>query len=931
MAENMMAENSWGEETVNLKGDVSDEPSSAMDSGLLESGVSSTKKSNPMFKTVGGHLTLLYEEHKGYLEKTTFLPFQSNNQLLQVSNSFVVIDAVAAQDTTTLLKDLEELGLQQGSMYGSVVSGVLPIQALDEMASLESLKFVKPAYRPITNVGLTTTQGDGAMNAEAARTRFGVDGSGVTVGVLSDSYNVLGGESDDIASGDLPGIGNPFGNTATVNVLLDDLSPSNTDEGRGMLQLIHDVAPGADLAFHTAFLGQASFAKGIVDLATVAGADVIVDDVIYLAEPMFQDGIIAQAVDQVVAEGVSYFSSAGNNSRDSYESDFRLGLDDTANRGYRFHDFDPSDGVDIFQQFTLDDGESILLSFQWDEPFASAGGVGSSNDLDIFVFENDDLNAKVLESAVDFNVGRDPVELLFFQNTTGATANFHLAIGKFEPEGGPDPTRIKYVEFRQADNIEYATNSSTVYGHANAAGAEAVGAAFYQNTPAFGSDPAVLESFSSAGTTPILFDPAGNRLATPEIRQKPEIVAPDGTNTTFFPPFPGRDVEGDGFPNFFGTSAAAPHAAAVAALMLDAVPGTSPDVIYDTLERTALDMDDPFTPGFDEGFDNGTGFGLIQADLAIQELVDTTRNGSISGIKWNDLNGNGVREPDEAGLEDWTIYLDQNQNGKLDTGETFTITDAEGNYSFTDLKPDTYTVAEVLLPGWKQTFPGGSGSYTIEIDPGEIVNSIDFGNQRVSPAIANPIFGTPEDDQLTIFESPVIVLAGAGNDLVDTSATSGGNQLYGGEGDDELFASTNDRLFGEAGFDILNASVGRGNNRLDGGDNGDILIAGTNDLLFGQEGNDILFAGNGDNLLTGGDDADQFWIAAAAFPSTANTITDFELDVDVLVISGLGVTFEDIAIAQNQDDVSISTLGQDLAVLRGVQGSALDSDNFVFL
>ncbi|AOX01266.1 hypothetical protein BJP34_19125 [Moorena producens PAL-8-15-08-1] len=65
MAENMMAENSWGEETVNLKGDFSDERSSAMDSGLLESGVSSTKKSNPMFKRVGGHLTLLYEEHLG--------------------------------------------------------------------------------------------------------------------------------------------------------------------------------------------------------------------------------------------------------------------------------------------------------------------------------------------------------------------------------------------------------------------------------------------------------------------------------------------------------------------------------------------------------------------------------------------------------------------------------------------------------------------------------------------------------------------------------------------------------------------------------------------------------------------------------------------------------------------------------------------------
>ena len=93
-----------------------------------------------------------------------------------------------------------------------------------------------------------------------------------------------------------------------------------------------------------------------------------------------------------------------------------------------------------------------------------------------------------------------------------------------------------------------------------------------------------------------------------------------------------------------------------------------------------------------------------------------------------------------------------------------------------------------------------------------------------------------------------------------------------------------------------------------------------------------MFVNNSDNLLTGGDEADQFWIGAAAFPSSANTITDFELNVDVLVIGGLGIRFEDIiAIAQDQDDVLISTLGQDLAVLKGVQGSALDSDNFLFL
>jgi len=109
---------------------------------------------------------------------------------------------------------------------------------------------------------------------------------------------------------------------------------------------------------------------------------------------------------------------------------------------------------------------------------------------------------------------------------------------------------------------------------------------------------------------PILFDTAGNRLTIPQMRLKPEIVAPDGANTTFF----GRDAEPDGFPNFFGTSAAAPHAAAVAALMIQAVPTTTPERVYEILETTAIDMGPP-------GFDFDSGFGLIQADQALATLV----------------------------------------------------------------------------------------------------------------------------------------------------------------------------------------------------------------------------------------------------------------------------------------------------------------------
>jgi hypothetical protein len=182
---------------------------------------------------------------------------------------------------------------------------------------------------------------------------------------------------------------------------------------------------------------------------------------------------------------------------------------------------------------------------------------------------------------------------------------------------------------------EWNTASATIYGHSNAAGAEAVGAVFYYNSPAFGAATPILNGFSSVGGVPILFDTAGK--PTSIVRQKPEISAPDGTNTTFF----GSDIAdpGDGsdldtFPNLFGTSAAAPHAAGVAALMLEAVGGPyslTPDEIYAGLESTAIDITrrspevfPPVDPGVNNlpvGLDLESGYGLIQADAAVDSVL----------------------------------------------------------------------------------------------------------------------------------------------------------------------------------------------------------------------------------------------------------------------------------------------------------------------
>lgn len=882
--------------------------------GLLD------KQENPKVKKVGFDLLSLQQEYESNLNQNNEVLFQSSNRSLSImEGSLVIIDAVAAKDPNTLLADLQGLGMKNTSSLGSMVSGLLPIESIDELANLNSLKFAQPATAR-TNVGSTTSQADAAMNADFARNSFGVDGSGVTVGVLSDSYDDLGGAFSDVASGDLPGVGNSLGNTTPVNVL-QDFGGSASDEGRAMLQLVHDVAPGAELGFHTANGGQAAFANGIIDLANVAGSDVIVDDIIYLAEPMFQDGMVAQAVDTVVADGVSYFSSAGNNARNAYESTFNP----VTIGGLELHDFDPGTGVDVFQSITVPQGSGFTISFQWDSPFFSvSGGAASPNDLDIFVL--DSTGSTVLESGENFNIGNDPVEVFsFFNDGSHGSEEFNIAISNFT---GPDAGLMKYVMFEDGNITinEFDTASGTLYGHANANGAEAVGAAFYQDTPRFGTDPAVLENFSSPGPTPILFETDGT--PTNELRQKPEIVAPDGTNTTFF----GGDVEGDGFPNFFGTSAAAPHAAAVAALMLEAAPGTNPADIYATLENTALDMDDPFTPAFDVGVDDATGYGLIQADKAVEELVtpftpfdpeDDPQN-LIDAIVTDDnltiLLDDEEFPPEFTGGEGQTSFYDGSLIPlEIDAG--ILLTSGDGTPALTNTAPDyrislggvgdadldavaaeafsgagTTEDANLLefsfeiddhdvksitfdLVFGSEEFPEFSNSSFVDVagvfvndrnyayfnndltQPLSIIdNNLEAGNFTDNTDATLPIEYDGISDVLTIF-APVE----QGKNTIKFGVADTGDQIY----DSGLFISNlaTSTLGDEDGSGVLvNITGTEGDNELIGSEINEFIDAGAgndtinpglgNDVVDAGAGDDTIFGGGGDNEIDGGDGID---------------------------------------------------------------------------
>ena len=300
---------------------------------------------------------------------TTYQPSLSvpNAAGLQVSSGRIVVDAVSSGRVSTLESELVGLGATVIGQFSQMVGAWLPISSLAQVAALPDLKLAEPSYKPVLSglgsVGVVDDQAVQALRSDEARARYSVDGTGITIGILSDSFNSQGGYAGDIATGDLP---------SGIKVLQDLPPGEGTDEGRAMAQLVYKVAPGAKIAFTTAFSDITAFANGIINLAKPvaqggAGAKIIVDDVAYENEPYFQDGLVSQAVEQVIQQyGVTYFSAAGNSGRLAYESAFQpvvmSGQPAPGLGTGTFHNFASGGTTDIFQPVELLEGAPWTLT-----------------------------------------------------------------------------------------------------------------------------------------------------------------------------------------------------------------------------------------------------------------------------------------------------------------------------------------------------------------------------------------------------------------------------------------------------------------------------------------------------------------------------------------------------------------------------------------
>jgi hypothetical protein len=544
---------------------------------------------------------------------------------------------------------------------GALTSGALTSGALTAGSPTSAIALAVPA----------------ALAAYAAAVPGGtLNGAGLTIGILSDSFDITNGgtgEAADIAAGDLPP-------ASQIHILQD--GTAGQDEGRAMAQLIYDIAPGATIDFYTGTDSEQDFATGIGSLVA-AGCNVIVDDVIYTDEPFYQNtGVVTQAVENAIAQGVDYFTSASNSGSNFYESVFTAQTFKLPGIGTRtVSDADgtasPYESVVIYgTDPTLD------LTLQWTQPFGS-----NVFDLGVALYS---LSSGVYTLVGDFDnvngrgaatITADPVLQIETAETISA-GTYYIAV--YDAAGAVAPgTTFKLISFSDSelllDGPGAGVGSGAVLGHELAPGVNTVAAVNYNETPAQGyQGTPPVEGFSAVGPGKTYIDAAGKTLAAPVTDDAPDFAATDATYTTVID-------------RFFGTSAAAPNAAAVGLLMLQADGRLVAGQVTTLLERSAIPTASTISGGA----------GLIQADTAVAGAIAAAAAPLWTMQGTGGMDNSGVGAGAVSGSTLWSSAGNWSDDRTPGAGDAVQITDGIGLFTAAYVVSDdvSASVASLTVDG----------------------------------------------------------------------------------------------------------------------------------------------------------------------------------------------------------------------------------------
>jgi hypothetical protein len=542
-------------------------------------------------------------------------------------------------------------GRSQGSTSSwghGVVSAFLPIDQLESIAKMPGVGFIVMEYPPARhrvdktsapashppiahNQGEITTmrpQSAQVLRTDIVNKKYGLTGKGVTVGVLSDSFNTA--RLDSSVNPPLPDAqwDIEHGYLSPVNVLADYIGDGTggEDEGRAMCQIIYAEAPQCKLAFATASVSLVDFGNQILNLRTEANADVIVDDIVYLEEPIFSDGWIAQCIHtvsnntQLPGRPVLYITAAGNHGNSGYRDRFRtlndkevrcgkhgnlkLNVTDPASPHYLdpkltaggWHNFEPNGGKECSTTIQAT-GDRYTLGLQWDDAFDQEHGI--TGNYNLLVFDKDGNYLKELSGTTNAFKAKRALQLTSLGELSLNTP-YQIAITKTTQTDplAPEPptsrhialyTDLGYGEIYSA-NLQgkyfnpYALDQPNIIGHAGAGDAITVGAYCFNWTSKLPYKP-IIDIYTCPGPVTQYIDKNQEHIPSdgaPILFLKPEVSGVDRLATTFF-----GGLYYDGNPNsFYGTGAAASSIAGIAALMIEAAGG--PGKLDHTRAREAL-------------------------------------------------------------------------------------------------------------------------------------------------------------------------------------------------------------------------------------------------------------------------------------------------------------------------------------------------------
>jgi len=412
--------------------------------------------------------------------------------------------------------------------------------------------------------GSVTSLGDSILKAADLRSTLGVTGQGVKVGVISlgiDHWSTVAAAPYY----DLP-------SSITIN---SSISTGTGDEGTALMEILHDLAPDAQL-FFSGSTGSADMPNAI-DWLVGQGVDVIMDDIGNFAQPFFEDGSIAQAAQSAIDAGVTYVASAGNYGPSTYNSGWSHYQHEFVDDGSGLHDFGAGD---ISKAMYVDAGAEIGAYLQWSDPWNASG-----NDYDLYLL---DASANVLASSENYQTGtQHPYESLSWTNG-GAGQVVHIVISKFS---GQDRELELFAGGSDVESLQYNTRGDSIIGHSALTSVITVGAISASDTN--WDD---VEDYSSRGPSTVYTDfPSQTSVQ----RNSLDVCGITGVQTRV-------GLLGYHSNPFYGTSAATPHIAAIAALLLELDPTLTPAEVQDRINNYADDIETA-------GYDHVSGYGRANA------------------------------------------------------------------------------------------------------------------------------------------------------------------------------------------------------------------------------------------------------------------------------------------------------------------------------